>query len=43
MTFLWQMAASNTPRDFEEILKKFRDISSQAAQWLLREADQVLS
>lgn len=38
-TFLWQMAASKTPRDFEEIFKKFQDISPQAAQWLLREAE----
>jgi transposase-like protein len=38
-TLLWQMAASKTPHDFNELLKKFQDISPQAAQWLLREAD----
>ena len=38
-TLLWQMAASKTPHDFNELLKKFQDISPQAAQWLLGEAD----
>ena len=38
-TLLWQMAASKTPDGFQEILEKFKDISPQAAKWLLKEAD----
>jgi hypothetical protein len=33
------MAASKTPHDFDESFKKFQDISPQAAQWLIGEAD----
>jgi len=38
-TLLWQMAASKTPQDFRESLKKFQDISPRAAEWLIGEAD----
>ena len=38
-TILWQMAASKTPDEFKKLFKKFQEISPQAAQWLLDEAD----